>query len=143
MCGCMRSLSPNLGSSRLYAHALVLCATMALLPFAAHGQLQSPANGATNQGFRPNFLWDSTPWGGLSTVTQFEVQIASDSAFTSLVVDATVPIAHFVPANYRLSVNGLYYWRVRCLNPYGAGSWASAYNFRVANFAHYSVDILA
>ena len=113
------------------------------MPNSVFATLQSPADGAVNIGFHPNFLWDPTPWGGVTAPDRFEIQVAEDSSFALIVVDASIEIARYVPANVRLTSNKQYFWRVRCLNRNTVGSWSEGFNFRVANFAHYVVEITA
>jgi hypothetical protein len=68
-------------------------------------------------------LSDSTPllrWGAISGIRRYWVQIASDAAFNNLVINANqvATTSYTVPNNLALSA-GVYYWRVRAIDPAG------------------------
>jgi len=89
--------------------------------------LQVPANGAATSDNTPSLDWsDVTDASGIS----YSLQVASDSGFNSLVVDA----GGLSSSAYTTAVlaDGTYYWRVRGVDGAGnSSSWTSAWNFTV------------
>ena len=82
--------------------------------------LTAPASGATDVGTAPTLTWSSA-----SDATAYDVQVATDAAFTALVLNESGLTAT------ESSVTGLvyatvHYWRVRGTNADGAGPWTSA-----------------
>jgi subtilisin-like proprotein convertase family protein len=86
--------------------------------------LTSPANAATGVAVPTNFTWSTSP----GTAITYEIQIATDAAFTSIVDQAT----GIVPTNYTsslLATSTTYYWRVRATSGCGTSAWSSTFNF--------------
>jgi hypothetical protein len=86
--------------------------------------LISPANGATNIPTNVNFKWNTVPG-----CTKYGIQIAKDSAFTSIVVrdtNLTTPDKYVTD----LSLGTVYFWRARAENIIGAGPYSNAWSFR-------------
>jgi phosphodiesterase/alkaline phosphatase D-like protein len=85
--------------------------------------LALPANGTTNTPLALTLTWDS-----LASVT-YHVQVATDSAFTTLVVNDSLLSAH------TLAVSGLnyftqYYWHVLATNAGGSSPYSAAFRFK-------------
>ena len=91
--------------------------------------LRTPVSNALITDYTPLLDWtDSTP-----DLASYDVQIATDSAFASLLYDETgVSASEFtVPSD--LLPNAKYYWRVRALNASGAtAGWTTTRYFRTA-----------
>jgi hypothetical protein len=83
--------------------------------------LQAPPN-------RVDTVYIETPsfvWRALSGATAYYVQIASDIAFTGIIIGANVSDTVYVPA--QSLNNGTYYWRVRAKNERNIwGDWSDA-----------------
>ncbi len=75
--------------------------------------LLTPADNTNNQLLRPVFSWDSAQGG------EYDLQVATDTDFTQLVIDETgLKTASFTPAA-DLQPNTIYFWRVRAHNACG------------------------
>jgi hypothetical protein len=86
--------------------------------------LAAPANGAANQAARPTFTWAAASQAGT-----YRIQVATDAAFTNLVInEADITDTEFTPAA-DLMTNTAYWWRVRALNACGGGSWSPTWSF--------------
>jgi hypothetical protein len=96
--------------------------TMAGVPDAS--ALSSPGDGWTGQPVTLS-LW----WNGVAYAETYHLQIATDAAFTTLVVnDSTLTTTS---TSVGPLANGtVHYWRVRAKNSVGAGPWTSAWSFR-------------
>lgn len=83
-----------------------------------------PQNGQTD--FYPgvSFFWKST-----HQTTQYQVVVSDKADFSTLVADTTL-LANSYPFGRTLLRNTTYYWRVRALNPVGAGAWSEASSFK-------------
>ena len=88
----------------------------------------SPKSNSKNISLTPSLDWsDSTPFAG-TTLLKYELEIATDSAFTSPTSIDTVN------SNYTLSTslnpNTKYYWHVRACNNLGqCSAWSTVRNF--------------
>ncbi len=95
------------------------------VPFAP--VLQSPGSptGGSIVGFRPAFVW--SPPGG---ATNYSFELATDSAFTSLVGS---PVTDLVEPTFPwptdLAPDTDFYWRVMASNSVGDSDWASPFSF--------------
>ncbi|MEM9595194.1 MAG: choice-of-anchor J domain-containing protein [Acidobacteriota bacterium] len=90
---------------------------------AAAPTLDSPADDETNVDLDATFTWTAA-----AQSETFQFQIATDAAFTNVVVDETgVGAASFSPSG--LMSNTEYYWRVRAVNPCGDGAWSAVFRF--------------
>lgn len=94
-----------------------------LIPPPISPTLSSPANNAINVSINPTLDWQAV--GG---ATQYEYQVAFDIAFTSLATSGMVTQDQ-VFISSPLSMNQLYYWRVRANNNCGNGPWSASNNF--------------
>lgn len=91
--------------------------------------IASPAGAAPQR----NLFVTDTPrltWGRVSGATGYQLQVASNAAFTSIVHDETVG-AGTLEVTLPDRANGLYYWRVRAQRPGGFGAWSPAEFFMV------------
>ncbi|MEM6646306.1 MAG: fibronectin type III domain-containing protein [Bacteroidota bacterium] len=70
-------------------------------------------------------------WTAVDGATGYDFQLATDAAFSALVIDesglAAVPFPAFTPSG--LSADVTYHWRSRATNAGGAGPWATAFSF--------------
>lgn len=86
--------------------------------------LASPAAGATGQALRPSLSWNAPSQAGT-----YEIQVATDVAFTNVVASASnLTGTSFQPAS-DLSQATLHYWRVRSSNTCGTGAFSTARTF--------------
>ncbi len=90
--------------------------------------LSSPANGAT--GVSASAALD---WSDVTGAATYDVQVATDSAFTNVVRSGTSLAASAWTVSPALSTNTTYYWRARAANSCGAGAYSSARSFTTAN----------
>lgn len=82
-----------------------------------------PVNGAADVVLLPTLSWT-----GAAGAESYDVQLASDAGFTSIVESAsTSDTTHGV--TIPLSENTTYFWRVRGTNPCGDGTWSAAFSF--------------
>lgn len=73
---------------------------------------------STETSLTVTFLWTLS-----NNSTSYDIQVASDSGFTSLLVDTNVSKTSY---EYTFSADGTYYWRVRGENSLGNSAWASS-----------------
>ena len=88
--------------------------------------LTSPVNGAIAV-VSPYIL----QWNVEANASAYDVQIATDASFTTIVEAQTVPTNTYTATI--LATNTQYYWRVRPSNNCGVGSWSNSFNFTTAN----------
>lgn len=92
----------------------------------APAALSAPADGSTGIAPTTAFAWDAG-----AGATGYEIQVATDPAFTALVASAAgLTAPGFTPAS-ALALDTVYYWRVRAGNPCGA-AWSAVAAFRTA-----------
>jgi hypothetical protein len=84
----------------------------------------SPANGAT--GVATNPLLD---WSDATGATSYEVQVATDSAFTNVVRSATALTSSQWTVTPLLSNGTTYFWRARAVAGCGPGAYSAATSF--------------
>jgi len=70
-------------------------------------------------------------WNSDINATNYDVEIASDNTFTTIVESGTVNINTFTPQT--LNINTKYYWRVRANNVCLQGAYSTIFNFTTAN----------
>lgn len=91
---------------------------------AQKAQLLSPTNGDNGVSLQPTFEWSA-----LDNVDNYTIQMATNSAFTNLVIDTSgVTITNLSVAG-RLEYFTNYYWRARGENAAGSGSWSDTWSF--------------
>ncbi|MDO9261576.1 MAG: thrombospondin type 3 repeat-containing protein [Flavobacteriaceae bacterium] len=88
--------------------------------------LTSPLNNATAVLSPTELKWNAIP-----NVKTYQVDIASNATFTTIV--QTVNIAENSFKTMNLNPLTTYYWRVKPINPCGQGTFSSTFNFRTAN----------
>jgi hypothetical protein len=97
--------------------------------------LNSPAAGSLTTDYTPRLDWKNVTVPTGTTFDHYQIQVAADNTFTSLVLDETVPdllVSEFTPV-MNLAPNTKYYWHVRAFNTAGHYSaWSSTWNFRTA-----------
>lgn len=86
-----------------------------------------PANAAVEQSLRPSFSW--SPFAGASG---YRIQVATDAAFTNVVIDETVSGTTFTPAT-GLGTTTTYFWRVSGSNQCGAGAASAVFSFTTSS----------
>jgi hypothetical protein len=84
--------------------------------------LTSPADNATSIGLSEILMWDAD-----SNATSYDVEIASDSGFSSIVSNGNVSVNSYTSTG--LSGQTTYYWRVKPKNVCGEGSFSNTYSF--------------
>jgi len=100
---------------------------IAICPSLSKPKLLSPKNRGTNTSTTPTLTWSNVT--GAST---YEVQAATDSGFTNIVVsmaDLTTPQWSVSPA---LSSGTSYFWRSRGVNLCGPGPFSATSSFKTA-----------
>lgn len=83
--------------------------------------LLSPAAGATAVERRPAFSWEAAS----GTVSSYRLELATDSAFNTMVYSATVHGTSHTPATW-LDPETTYFWRVQATNLCGSNAAAPA-----------------
>ncbi len=91
--------------------------------------LNSPSNGATDVSLTPTLSWTAA-----SGADSYDVQVATDAGFNSIVINEAGVTGTSYDAS-GLSTNTTYYWRVRGVNGCGNGAYSSAFNFTTANIS--------
>lgn len=89
----------------------------------ALARLRHPAATATNVGALPTFAWYAADRG-----ERYQIQIASDAAFSQILVDQTVTGASYTPT-VALPLNSTLHWRVRATNGCGNAMFTTAAAF--------------
>lgn len=84
--------------------------------------LVSPANNAVSQQ-----IASTISWSAISTATSYQLQVASDSIFTTIIKDTSISGISLLMSN--LSYATKYYYRVRGINDVATGNWNTAWNF--------------
>ncbi|HPP40322.1 MAG TPA: right-handed parallel beta-helix repeat-containing protein, partial [Candidatus Kapabacteria bacterium] len=84
--------------------------------------LSQPFDNATNVSINPTFSWSSVP-----TATGYQLQVASDAGFATVVKDETATGTSKSVTG--LSYNTQYWWRVRALRGSEQGNWSSIRTF--------------
>ena len=81
--------------------------------------LCSPVCGSSNIILTPNFSWDEVP-GAAS----YDIQVATDEGFTSLVIDDSATVNAYVYGS-ALDYSTTYYWRVRAVGASSTSAWST------------------
>jgi fibronectin type 3 domain-containing protein len=101
---------------------------MTLPPPPTAPTLKSPASGSTVPTLTPRLEWN-----GSSGATDYGLQVATTSSFTTLLVSQNgITDLYYDIAPGTLNSNTYYYWRVNARNSYGTSSWSSYRYFRTA-----------
>ncbi|MCI0415933.1 hypothetical protein L0222_24420 [bacterium] len=88
--------------------------------------LSSPTNGATGVTTTPVL-----DWSDVSGATSYDVQVATDAAFTNVIRSANVVTSTWT-VSPALNNSTTYFWRARAVNGCGPGSYASGFSFTTA-----------
>lgn len=85
--------------------------------------LSSPTNGAVAISLSPTFGWNAS-----TGAASYHLQVATDSAFSGLVIDQNnIALTSFAASG--LSTNTLFYWRVNATNSAGSSPYSSLFRF--------------
>ncbi|HLL02677.1 MAG TPA: PepSY domain-containing protein [Myxococcaceae bacterium] len=90
--------------------------------------LNTPASGATGVGSSA-----ALDWSDVAGATGYEVQVASDSGFATIVRSNTTLTASAWTVSPALSANTTYHWRARAKDSCGASAYSAASSFTTAN----------
>lgn len=97
--------------------------------------LESPENNSTHTTTTLPLRWHVSP-----TTETYQVQIANDSLFTSLVVDSSSildTLLTFTSASHYAH----YFWRVRATNVGGTSGYSQAWKFSIVNYVTASIFV--
>lgn len=103
--------------------------------------LKSPATGALRRDYTPPLDWydSSLPLSAAYDFDHYELQLATNTSFTTDVLDYTTALGVRTASNYTipdadgLAPNRTYYWRVRSYDTGGEySSWSARWAFRTA-----------
>jgi hypothetical protein len=86
--------------------------------------LVSPVNSATNQSVSPLLVWRK-----VSTADTYRLQIASDTNFTSLIINESTISDTTRSLSIALSYNTKYFWRVNATNTGGTSTYSTIWSF--------------
>jgi sugar lactone lactonase YvrE len=102
--------------------------------------LTAPANGALITTTSPLFDWGSSKVPAGTTFDHYQLQVATDLAFSSLAIDGNIAgAANSSYAGALLSNGATYYWRVRSFNTAGDSSaWSAVRSVKIK----YSAPVL-
>ncbi len=84
--------------------------------------LTSPTDGQTDVSLTPTLTWDAE-----TNSTSYNVEVATDNAFTNIVANSNVTSNSFSPSG--ISQSKTYYWRVKAKHISGEGSYSSVFSF--------------
>lgn len=85
--------------------------------------LSSPADGSTSIAINPSFSWDP-----INGATSYDIQIATDPQFNTIIETANVAGPAHSPAA-SLMPSTAYYWRVRVSNACGSSGFSAPFSF--------------
>jgi hypothetical protein len=105
-------------------------------PPPASPDLLAPANAATDISINPLVSWNAS-----SGATAYNVQLATDAAFSNIVSTKT-GIATTSASFSGLTGNTTYYWRVNATNGGGSSSWSTVYSFTTVTVVIPDVPVL-
>jgi hypothetical protein len=87
--------------------------------------LSSPANGA-NVSMTPTLVWI---WNSSSGATSYNLQIAADSSFSSIIYTLSTLTTTSITISTSLTGGKKYYWRINAANTNGISNWSAAWSF--------------
>jgi serine protease AprX len=82
-----------------------------------------PGDGAMDVDLLPSFEWQA-----VDNAIEYQVQAATDAAFSHVVFDERITAENFQPAN-RLQSDTRHYWRIQATNNCGSGQWSAPLSF--------------
>ena len=88
--------------------------------------LTSPSNSGTGVALSPTFTWDE-----ISNASSYDIEIATDLGFSSILVNENVTTNSYTEAS--LDQSTTYYWRVKAKNSCGDGNFSSVSSFTTQN----------
>ncbi len=88
--------------------------------------LTAPVNGNANVAVVNSIF----TWAAAAGASGYDIEIANDSAFTSIFKTATTVTATYTHATPTMIAGTVYYWRVRAKNPCGTGNYADGRIFQ-------------
>jgi hypothetical protein len=88
----------------------------------------SPANGATGVGTSATL-----DWSDVTGAARYEVQVATDAAFTNVVRSNTALASSAWTVSPALASSTLYYWRARAADSCGVGAYSATSSFTTTN----------
>jgi hypothetical protein len=91
--------------------------------------LSAPANAATGVAVSPTLSWNAA-----SGATAYQVQVSTDAAFTTTIVDDATLTAT-TKALSGLAYSTTYYWRVNARNVAGTSAWPTAFSFTTGSLS--------
>ncbi|MBK8283608.1 MAG: hypothetical protein IPK97_01335 [Ahniella sp.] len=106
------------GTNRSRAVGMTVSAALANTP-----ALTSPADNAANIITRPTLQWAAVPGA-----TSYEVQIANDAGFNSI-VSSTITSSTTLASPTQLTIGATYHWRVRSKNACGDSTFSTSRQF--------------
>ena len=84
--------------------------------------LIDPTDGATGVTLTPTLEW-------MGTADDFDVEVATDNNFTTIVFSANGPDSEATVSSGTLDSQTLYFWRARGSNTFGPGGWSNVFSF--------------
>ncbi|WP_445386062.1 reprolysin-like metallopeptidase [Robiginitalea sp. IMCC44478] len=85
--------------------------------------LTAPADNSLDVGLRPAFSWQAS-----DNADAYELQLATDAAFSNIVADQVVYGTSYSPQTLQPDTD--YFWRLKAINSCGEGAFGSAFTFR-------------
>lgn len=86
--------------------------------------LATPANGAMNVPINPTLSWTAS-----AQAASYNVQVATDAAFTNVVFSGSVSAATSIVVTTGLASSTTYYWRVTSQNTCGTSAQSAVFSF--------------
>ena len=84
--------------------------------------LTSPNNNDTGISLTPSFSWDA-----ISNASSYDIEIATDAEFNSIIVSENITTNSYTAAS--LSLSTTHYWRVKAKNSCGEGGFSAVSSF--------------
>jgi subtilisin-like proprotein convertase family protein len=97
--------------------------SLTVLPLPESITLFLPADNETDVLLLPTFIWQTDP-----NASYYQIQVATDPAFSNVVLNTTSLGSDYTMAN-ELDPNTMYFWRVKGWNDTCEGSWSSVRSF--------------
>ena len=94
----------------------------------------APVNGAVEVSRQPNF-----EWGAADQAQTYQLQVATDIAFTNLIIDETLTGIGYMDGGLLQSLT-TYYWRTNATNGCGTSQWSGPYNFTTIDQPDYMTE---